>query len=73
MNLAYLEATFPDGATVTPEALAQHGVQTRGTRGIKILGSGALSKKLTVQAHAFSASALRGITRAGGTAVRLAA
>src|ERR671928_282280 len=48
---------FDDGAEVTPEALAAAGL-VRNTRiDVKILGEGELSKKLTVVAHSFSATA----------------
>lgn len=73
VNLSYLETAFQDGTTVTPAVLAARGIAAQGRRGIKILGSGTLTKKLVVHAHAFSASAERAITKAGGTAIRLAA
>ena len=58
---------FDDGAEVTPEALAAAGL-VRNTRiDVKILGEGEISKKLTVVAHAFSASAREKIEAAGGT------
>jgi large subunit ribosomal protein L15 len=59
---------FDDGAEVTPEALAAAGL-VRNTRiDVKILGEGELSKKLTVVAHSFSATAREKIEAAGGTA-----
>jgi large subunit ribosomal protein L15 len=65
VNLDLLEQ-FDDGATVSPESLAQFGVSDRKSAGIKILGNGKLTKKLTVRAHRFSASAQKAIEAAGG-------
>src|SRR5688500_6332562 len=48
---------FDAGAEVTPQALAEAGLIRSATVEVKILGHGDLSKKLTVTAHAFSASA----------------
>lgn len=63
---------FPAGETVTPELLRAHGfVRGNGSR-VKILGDGELKNKLTVYAHAFSASAREKIAKAGG-AVELVA
>ncbi|MBI4414998.1 MAG: 50S ribosomal protein L15 [Candidatus Kerfeldbacteria bacterium] len=72
LNLSVLQRLFHDGDTVSPTTLAVHGIAVHG-RGLKILGSGKLEKKLTVNAHAFSRTAERGITAAGGRCVRLAA
>src|SRR5262249_54900625 len=66
VNLEELNA-FPAGETVTPELLRAHGFVRRATDPIKVLGDGELKNKLTVQAHAFSASAKEKITKAGGT------
>lgn len=71
INLADLER-FEAGATVNEAALRDARlVQGRDVK-IKILGDGELSKKLTVEAHAFSASASEKIEKAGGKAVVLA-
>ena len=67
VNLADLESRFEAGAEVTPETLRAAGLATR-RHPVKILGTGELSKKLTVRAHAFSASAKEKIEGAGGTA-----
>jgi len=68
INVGDLEG-FDAGTTVDEAALREARlVQGRDVR-IKILGSGELSKKLTVQAHGFSASALEKIQQAGGQAV----
>jgi large subunit ribosomal protein L15 len=65
INLEELNV-FPAGETVTPELLRAHGFVRRATGPIKILGDGELKNKLTVHAHAFSASAKDKITKAGG-------
>ena len=68
VNLADLER-FDAGTVVNEVALRESRlVQGRGAR-IKILGDGELTKKLTVEAHAFSASASQKIEAAGGKAV----
>jgi large subunit ribosomal protein L15 len=66
INLEELNV-FPAGETVTPELLRAHGFVRRATGPVKILGDGELKNKLTVHAHAFSASAKEKITKAGGT------
>lgn len=64
VNLQALEAM--DEAEVTPASLRKAGVlKKKGL--VKILGDGALSKKLTVKAHAFSQSAEKAILDAGGS------
>ena len=67
INLSALNA-FEDGDTVTAEALLAKGILKKCPYGYKVLGSGKLSKKLTVQASAFSASAKEAIEAAGGKA-----
>jgi large subunit ribosomal protein L15 len=72
VNLGDLEG-FKAGDTVNEAALREARlVQGRGVR-IKILGGGEITKKLTVEAHAFSKSALEKLEKAGGKAVVLAA
>ena len=58
---------FGDGSKVDAEALTEAGL-VRGDTEIKILGTGRLKRKLTVEAHAFSSSARDAIEKAGGTA-----
>jgi large subunit ribosomal protein L15 len=58
---------FEDGARVDEAALRSLGLANGGADGIKILGSGDLTKKLTVAANAFSASAKQKIENAGGS------
>src|SRR5215472_9803593 len=65
VNLSKL-SRFADGAKVDAEALLHAGL-VRGDREIKILGTGRLKRKLTVEAHAFSNSAREAIEKAGGT------
>jgi large subunit ribosomal protein L15 len=59
---------FPDGATVDQEALKKAGLAKGPADGVRILGTGELTKKLTVRAHHFSKSAAEKITAKGGTA-----
>ena len=59
---------FEDGATVDAQALLAAGVLSKCEYGVKILGNGEITKKLTVQASAFSASAKEKIEAAGGKA-----
>lgn len=66
VNVSALNA-FEDGAVVNAAALQQAGL-IRGTACVKILGNGELTKKLTVQAAAFSKSAQEKIEAAGGKA-----
>ena len=57
---------FEDGATVTPVELVESGILKNVQDGVKILGNGEISKKLTVQANKFTASAKEKIEAAGG-------
>ncbi len=66
INLSDLEERFDSGAEVTPETLKAKGLAKRSDP-IKILARGEISKKLTVRAHGFSASAKEQIEAAGGT------
>lgn len=66
VNLEELNV-FPAGETVTPDLLRAHGFIRRATDPIKVLGDGELKTKLTIHAHAFSASAKEKITKAGGS------
>ena len=58
---------FDDGARVDEAALRSAGLANGRSHGVKILGDGELTKKLTVSAHAFSASAKTKIEAKGGT------
>ncbi|TDM14105.1 50S ribosomal protein L15 [Macrococcus bovicus] len=66
VNLSELDR-FEEGTEVTPALLLETGVVSAEKSGIKILGNGELSKKLTVKAHKFSASAIEAIESKGGT------
>lgn len=66
VNISDLDR-FDNGATVDETALRQAGLVKGQHDGIKVLGVGALSKKLTVSATKFSASARKQIEAAGGT------
>ena len=66
VNVSDLEARFDAGAEVTPETLKGAGLATR-KHPVKVLGRGEISTKLTVRAHAFSASAKEKIEAAGGS------
>lgn len=66
VNLADLEAGFQSGDAVDLEALRARLNFKPDTQKLKILGTGALTKKLVVTAHAFSKSARSKIEAAGG-------
>lgn len=68
VNVAAINDKFDDGATVTIEVLVESGLVKKTLDGVKVLGQGELTKKLTVQANAFSASAKAKIEAAGGKA-----
>ncbi|MBM7700967.1 50S ribosomal protein L15 [Kurthia huakuii] len=57
---------FEDGTEVTPALLVETGVVSNEKSGIKVLGNGSVTTKLTVKAHKFSASAKEAIEAAGG-------
>ena len=59
---------FNDGDVVTPALLKEKGIVKKQLNGIKVLGNGTLEKKLTIQAHRFSSSALRKIEESGSKA-----
>ncbi|MFO7881571.1 MAG: 50S ribosomal protein L15 [Kosmotogaceae bacterium] len=67
-NIAILEKYFEDGEEITPEKLKEKNILKKLNDGVKILGKGELSKKLTVKANAFSASAKEKIEAVGGKA-----
>jgi large subunit ribosomal protein L15 len=66
VNLSDLDR-FDDGAEVTPDSLREKKLATRKNVPVKVLGRGEISKKLTVRAHGFSATAREKIEAAGGT------
>ena len=65
INVSVLDK-FEDGAVVDAKALLEKGILSKCEYGVKILGNGSITKKLTVQASAFSASAKDKIEAAGG-------
>ena len=66
INLSDLNV-FNDGDIVTPELLKEMGVIKNSLDGIKVLGNGKLTKKLTVKANKFSETAKKEIEALGGT------
>jgi len=71
INVKTLESFFEDGDEITLEVLQQRRIVKQLRDGVKILGDGQLSKKLTVHAHRFTASAQQKIQDAGGQALLL--
>jgi large subunit ribosomal protein L15 len=69
LSIVNLEALnqFADGTVVTPELLLENRLVRELLDGVKVLGSGDLTVKLTVKAHAFSETAKAKIEAAGGT------
>ena len=67
INLSVLDR-FEDGATVDVDALCAAGIVRKVYDGVKVLGNGEITKKLTVKASAFSESAKAKIEAAGGKA-----
>jgi hypothetical protein len=65
VNLSTLDR-FEDGTEVTPKLLMESGIVKNLKSGVKVLGNGKLTKKLTVKANKFSASAVSAIEAAGG-------
>jgi len=70
VNLDRINALFPDGGTVGVEELVERGAVRQGLP-VKVLGSGELSVKVEVSAHAFSTSAKEKIAAAGGSTTEI--
>ena len=68
VTLSTLEQSFEAGDTITPETMHERGVIAKGKRDIVVLGTGDISKALTVSAHRFTKGARTKIEAAGGTA-----
>ena len=68
VNLSAIDEKFADGAVVDVEALIEAGLVKKALDGVKVLGNGDISKKLTVKANACSESAKAKIEAAGGKA-----
>ena len=67
VNVGDLDKAFKDGDTVDAEALKKVGLAKGPSDGVRVLGTGEVSKKLTVKAHHFSKSAEEKIKAKGGT------
>jgi large subunit ribosomal protein L15 len=67
VNVGDLDRHFEDGATIDHEALRRVGLANGPCDGIRILGQGEVTKKFSVRAHHFSASARTKIEAKGGT------
>ncbi len=68
LNVSQLEQFYNDGDTVVSEDLIERKIIKDTKDGLKILGNGEITKKLTVKANAFSESAKQKIEAAGGKA-----
>lgn len=68
VNVSDLEARFEDGAVIDDAALIESGLLKKTLDGVKVLGNGEITKKFTVKAAKFSASAKEKIEGAGGKA-----
>lgn len=66
VSLSQIDKAFKDGDVVTTKTLIEKGLVTKTYYGTKIL-NGELTKKVTIEANKFSASALETITKAGAT------
>ena len=67
VNLDDLERKFADGASVNEAALRESGLIRGKIDGVKVLGRGELSKKLTIEVDLITASAREKIEKVGGT------
>ncbi len=67
VNVGELDSVFEDGATVDHEALRKAGLANGPADGVRILGTGELTKRFVVRAHHFSKSAAEKITARGGS------
>ena len=67
INVSVLEAKYNAGEEVNPESLLEKRIIRKINDGVKILGNGELTKKLTVKVNAFSESAKEKIEAVGGT------
>lgn len=70
VNLAKLNELFPEGGVVTVETLVEEGA-VRKNQPVKVLGTGDITVKVDITAHAFSTSAVEKIAAAGGTTTEL--
>jgi large subunit ribosomal protein L15 len=68
VNIGDIDKAFKDGETVDHAALRKAGLANGAAEGVRVLGTGEVTKKLTVRAHHFSKSAAEKIAAKGGTA-----
>ena len=71
VNLGQLEKL--EGETFSPDSLRELGIVKKLGEGLKVLGGGVLTRKISVEAHVFSKSAVEKIQAAGGTATVIGA
>lgn len=69
VTLAQLIAMFPTGQVITPAKMVAVNLIRRTRPGVKVVGSAATAKKLTIKADRFSAGAKAAIEKAGGHAI----
>jgi large subunit ribosomal protein L15 len=67
VNVGDIDRLFQEGDVVDPQALKKVGLAKGPADGVRILGQGEVTKKLTVKAHHFSKSAVEKLTAKGGT------
>ena len=68
INVSVLNDKFEDGAVIDVDTMIERGIVKNPKDGVKILGNGEVTKKLTVKANAFSAKKKKKIEAVGGTA-----
>jgi large subunit ribosomal protein L15 len=68
VNVGDIDRAFQDGETVDREALKKAGLAKGPADGVRVLGTGEVTKKLVIKAHHFSKSAAEKIAAKGGTA-----
>ena len=71
VNVGDIDATFEASETVDIDSLRKKGLAKKSLAGVRILGTGEVTKKLTIHAHHFSASAKTKIEAKGGSATLL--
>lgn len=71
ISLAKIEENFNVGEEITPEILHERGLIKKAKHDLVILGTGDVSKALTISAHRFTKAAKEKIENAGGTATQI--
>jgi large subunit ribosomal protein L15 len=71
ISLAKIESSFDAGDEVTPQILHDRGLIKKAKHDLVILGTGEISKSLTISAHRFTKTAREKIEKAGGTATAI--